>query len=503
MAMVWDEGETIVRSERIQGKVPEDPPDPEPPRRRATVIARQPDWPFTVALEGHPPLAGIVIAIGSRFAPSWLDPLSQARLGPMLLFAVAAGVMFYRMQRDYRAWQVSLVAVAMLATMPRLFAHEHYATLDGPLAACWILAWAAFEPAARDWRWAPVFGLALGLVLSAKFTGWLAPLAFGIWAFTYRDRGAWIALAIAIPVAIGLFVAMNPPLWQHPIDGLWRFFELNLTRGRQFNISTQFFGRMYNLDHPLPWYNPLVWLAITVSPMSLVFGVLGIYITMRRWEQDRAGILLVCNWGILIAARALPLAPPHDAERLILPSFAFFAALVGVGFGRALYRESLLKPDRIVAQGWARVALVITLAAATFDAVSYFPHNLSYYNRLIGGLRGATALGMEPTYYWDSLDATALAWLRENTGEEDWIAFAAAPPRNVQLLTRWNLLPPRPGAPRSPKWYVIQRRPSAWRPRDQWLIDHEQPAYQSTFAGVPLLDIYSAESYARARAAAR
>ena len=48
------------------------------------------------------------------------------------------------------------------------------------------------------------------------------------------------------------------------------------------------------------------------------------------------------------------------------------------------------------------------------------------------------------------------------------------------------------------RWYVLQRRPSAWQPPDRWLIEHERPAYQRTLWGVPLLDVYSAEQYQRA-----
>jgi 4-amino-4-deoxy-L-arabinose transferase-like glycosyltransferase len=393
------------------------------------------------------------------------------------------------------------MAVAMLATMPRLFAHAHFATLDGPVTATWILAWAAFAPAVRDWRWTPVFGLLLGLTFCAKFTGWLAPLPFIAWSYFYRDRGGWRALAIGVPIAVALFVLLNPPLVHDPIGGLWQFFELNLNRaGRpRHNISTLFFGRMYNLDHPLPWYNGLVWAAITVSPMPLLIGCYGIVATLRRWREDAPSTLLVCQWATLIIVRALPMAPPHDAERLILPSFAFFAALVGVGIGRGLYRNTLLAPEKIVAQGWAKVAMAIVLATSTFDAVSYFPHNLSYYNRLVGGLRGATALGMEPTYYWDSLDAEALEWLRSNTRPNELIAFSAAPKQNLELLARWGLLPPPDDTPRRVRWYVVQRRPSAWRAIDGWLIDHEKPALQRSFAGVPLLDIYSQESYLRAQ----
>src|SRR5262249_52825099 len=150
----------------------------------------------TTQREGHPPLSGILVALGTRLAPSWFHPLSAARLGPMLLFALAMGVMFYRLERDYPVYVVSITALVAAIAMPRLFAHAHFATLDGPLCACWILAWAAFGPAVRDGRWIACFGLALGLTFAAKFTGWLAPLPFLAWTICYRSRGGLRALAI-------------------------------------------------------------------------------------------------------------------------------------------------------------------------------------------------------------------------------------------------------------------------------------------------------------------
>jgi 4-amino-4-deoxy-L-arabinose transferase-like glycosyltransferase len=492
IAIVWDEGDTIARAETIASA---DFQSLEDGTR----------WPYTATREGHPPLAGIVIAAGHWLAPAGLDPLLRFRLGPMLLFALAAGAMFYRLVRDYRSWSVGIVAVAVLLSMPRMFAHAHFATLDGPLTACWVLAWAAFVPAARDWRWIPLFALALGLTLAAKFTGWLAPVPFALWAICYRDRRALVAVALGVPLAIAVFVLVNPPLWGHPLTGLGTFFDLNLHRAAdpRLNISTQFFGHMYNLDYPLPWYNTLAWTAITVSPLSLLFGVLGIVATLRRAGGDRGSMLLVLLWATLVVVRALPWAPPHDGVRLFLPSFAFFAALAGVGAGRALYRNSLLEPERIIAQGWARVAIVLMLLAGTFDAVSYFPHGLSYYNRLIGGLRGAVYLGMEPTYYWDSLDRDTLAWLSAHTARDETIRFAAYPPRNLALLKRWGLVDRLPAEPGQFRWYVLQRRPSAHQPADLWLIENAKPAYERTFLGVPLLDVYSYADYERARAPAK
>jgi hypothetical protein len=156
-------------------------------------------------------------------------------------------------------------------------------------------------------------------------------------------------------------------------------------------------------------------------------------------------------------------------------------------------------PEKIPAQGWAKVAIVLAVLAATYDTASYFPHNLSYYSRLVGGLRGATALGFEPTYYWDALDRTTLQWLAVNSNENEKVAFGAAPPRNLELLKRWGRLRHVPSDPGAFRWYVIQRRPSAHSAADLWLIANEEPAFERTRSGVPLLDVYSYEQYERAR----
>ena len=55
------------------------------------------------------------------------------------------------------------------------------------------------------------------------------------------------------------------------------------------------------------------------------------------------------------------------------------------------------------------------------------PVPLSYYSPLVGGLPGATRLGMEPTYYWDGLRSEARNWLRDNTRPGQTIHFASFP----------------------------------------------------------------------------
>jgi hypothetical protein len=451
--------------------------------------------------------------------------------------------MFYRLGRQ-ASLPAAVFAVAAMLLVPRLFAHLHFASFDGPLTSCWILAWAAFDPACRRAGWAVPFGIALGMTLSAKATGWLAPAPFVVWAACYRDRAAAKALALGLPVAVLTFYVLNPPLWHDPIDGMRTFFELNLHRAAQgWNIPTQFFGRMYDLDHPLPWYNTLVWTAVTVPLPLLALFVPGMASVLRRPGCNRAGMLLVANWLVLVVARALPGAPPHDGVRLFLPSFAFLAALAGLGAagllgtarkqrlpisarvarperseGRGLPIHHALRPSGratlslfLIPNPQSLIPLLLCLAAAT-SLVWYAPHWLSYYNLAIGGLRGATALGMEPTYYWDGLDDSVLDWLRQNTPEGEKVRFAAGPSENLALMRQWGTLRRDFDAntPGRFRWYVLQRRPSAWQPADRWLIEHGTPSFRNMPRSggigpwrldVALVEVYAYREYLRAQMA--
>ena len=488
LPLAWDEGNAILRAEGI----------------------RQGDWQYTTRLEGHPAFYGIVIVVGQWLSPDSVEPLSAARLGPMMLFSLAAGALFYRMRRQYSVC-AALGAVAALILMPRMFAHAHFASFDGPLVSCWILVWAAFEPARRRWPAAVLWGVLLGMTLSCKATGWIAPVPFLIWTAVYRDRAAARALLIGIPVALAIFFVLNPPLWQDPILGWGKFFDLNLNRAAHgWNIPIQFFGEMYHLGNPLPWYNTLAWTAVTVPVGILLLAVVGVVVVLRRCRTDRAGVLLLANWLVLLVVRAFPTVPPHDGVRLFLPSFAFLAALAGVGCAGVFDWAAHRWPQSRQSRRMATAAVVLLLAGNATSLFWYAPQWLSYYNLLIGGLPGAAAAGMEPTYYWDGLDRPVFDWLHVNTKLDEKIRFGACSAENLELLRRWNVLrratqfDQRPGTFR---WYVLQRRPSSLQPADVRLIEHAEPVYRKVIRpdgigpwrlDVPLIEIYRHEDYARA-----
>ncbi len=152
---------------------------------------------------------------------------------------------------------------------------------------------------------------------------------------------------------------------------------------------------------------------------------------------------------------------------------------------------------------------MLLYAGSATSLVWYAPQWLSYYNLLIGGLPGATALGMEPTYYWDGLDRSVLDWLNEHTVADEKVALAAAPAENLELMRRWGVLrpPTDDDAPGEFRWYVLQHRPSGLMPEDVWLIEHCRPAFRKVIrAGglgpwrldAPLVEVYDYADHQRA-----
>jgi len=482
LPMTWDEGDSLRRAAQIgDGR-----------------------WEFTTEREGHPAGYGILIGMGWWLADGWLPPLTAARLGPILLFAAATGTLFYCLAKDH-SWAAGMGGAAALMLLPRVFAHAHIAGGDGPLTACWILTWAAFGSAREGCKGAVFWGALLGLTLSMKATGWLAPVPFMLWAALYRDRLAARAFVVGVPVALGVFFLMNPPLWQHPI-GWVTFFRLNLGRADEgLNISTWFLGHMYNLDHPLPWYNTLLWTAITV-PLGLLSLVgIGLVAILRRPGSRSTDVLILFNGLILLVVRALPSVPVHDGVRLFLPSFAFLAAIAGIGVHEVLQCASRHGCPQRRPRALTGSVLLLLYAVCSMNVWLYAPQWLSYYSILIGGLPGAVANGMEPTYWWDAFDDDVLHWLHTNTDRGEKIRFGAASPENLRWLNRWDVL--RRGwhesQPGPYRWYVIQHRPSAWQPHDWWLLESARPAYRKTLLGVPLLSVYEYDDFVRLKTSAK
>ena len=136
-------------------------------------------------------------------APSWRE-LPRARLGPILLFSLTAGVVFSFVAARWGYWPAALAAGSWVL-QPNLFGHGHYAAYDAVLSSLWVLPslrlsgrstpqrgrCGAGKPLARR----DVFGVILGCAAGTKLTGWFLPLPFLGWVVLYRSRQGFVTLA--------------------------------------------------------------------------------------------------------------------------------------------------------------------------------------------------------------------------------------------------------------------------------------------------------------------
>jgi len=527
LAIAWDEGYTLGREARLRlwfqalrdpaafaaswtppiEELVQQEGSPPPPASKVDSrgeLLADPDvlawfWPFArEEPHGHPPFYALLGLAGDFLTPGRSD-LSRGRLGPILLFSFCAGALFHFVGRRWGWWAAGASAGAW-ALQPQVFGHGHYALYDGPLTCLWLLAVLAFvkavEPGEGEGRrradapWIIALGLALGCAMADKLTGWFLPLPFLAWAAIYRSGRAFRTLAIGVGVGLAVAYLLQPPWWAEPIAGPLRFFQSNLSRAQTISIRVQFLGTIYDTPREsLPWYNTILLTALTTPVGFLLLALAGSWRAVVRWKVEPILLLFLGHWLFLLALRAMPRTPGHDGVRLFLPAFGMLALLAGPGAEQ--FRAWVGRLSR-----WLVGA---SLLEGALSVAVMMPVPLSYYSPVVGGLPGAAKLGMEPTYYWDALDADALAWLREKTEAGRTIRFSTFP-SSWLYLRRTGGLPPKlaPLDPGSPQWYVVQNRPGAMHPWDRILIARTRPAHVVTKFGVPLVWISPYEALEQA-----
>ena len=524
LAIAWDEGYTLGREARVRAwfrslvnpsrfarswgqpfeeLVPPNRfgaprPDERDTRRKLLTSKSALDWFWPFAREepdGHPPVYALVGLLGDLVTPGW-EPLSRARLGPMLVFSLTCGAIFTFIGNRWGVWP-GLAASGAFLLQPHLFALAHYATYDGLLTSLWvgcILSFArAVEPrvdgtGATRWPCVLLFGLLLGGAMGTKLTGWFVPLPCLAWVVAYRDRRGLGALAVGTLLGLLVVILLIPPWWHDPILGLDRFFRSNLSRDQTMRIKTLFLGTIYETPNgSLPWYNTIVW-TVMVTPVGFLFlGMSGVLRAIAGLRRDSTGTLFLSHWAFLMVLRSLPHTPGHDGVRQFLPAFGVLALLVGLGTAPIVGRLG----------AWGRSMVLLAIAEGAVSIAVMMPVPLSYYSPIVGGLPGATRMGMEPTFYWDALQPEVLDWLNANTPSGQKVGFARYP-TSWLYLRQTGKLHPRilPGEPGEWAWYVLQNRPGQFRQVDRQLIASGHPGKIFRKLGVPLVWVFPGREHA-------
>jgi len=411
VGITWDEPPYYASAVRIQDWTGEVVNGPD--RSGALSAARIEEvWDWGRTWNPHPPVYKEAMALTAWIAGDRLGPVRGFRLAPILFFCLLIGAVTWVGAKEW-GLVAGGVAGAALLLMPRVLGHAHIAATDMPVTALWFLATMGTVRFIEH-RHFGAFVLAIvgfGLAISTKFTGLLVPLPIVAWALVYHRRRDAVTALLAIGVgALAVAYLSNPLAWHNPTEALWELVKESLERGSVVPIASYYLGTAFTFE--LPWHHAIVMTLVTIPIGILILALWGAGSALPKiLREPLAGLCLLevlFFWALL----ALPSSPNHDGVRLFLPMFPFVALLAGRGaVGVAgLLRRRLGGAELVLASAGG---VIVFLLPAYLQSVAISPYYLSYYNELVGGVRGAEQRGMEMTYWYDALTPAFFERLNE------------------------------------------------------------------------------------------
>jgi 4-amino-4-deoxy-L-arabinose transferase-like glycosyltransferase len=464
----------------------------------------------------HPPLDRIWSGLVWSVARHIFDDLTAHRLGNILMVAFLVALL-YLMVAEVYGKAAGLFAAAALISMPRFFFHAHLAALDVPVAvgtfAVTFLFWKTIDR--KGWGWGILWGVAWGLAVAIKLNGIFIPIALVIWFLVFRRKWSVVLRLFLMGVfAILTFFLVWPWLYNQTWERVIEYINFHLYHSP---IGQWYFGQFYL---PPPWHFVFVILWAVVPLTAMMMILMGI-VRAGKGKQDKGFV-----WLLILSAFAslLPFIFGkillYDNERLFMPVFPFLAALAGVGFGWVLVgiRKLMnrMKSPKLIVPA-SIVFAVVMLLPQSVTMASLYPHLLSYYSEGVGGLPGATKLGLETTY-WCETYAAALPYINEHAkpGDRIWVSpwshdvliyyqMHGLLRSDVKILINVSGVQsvfgpdaPQPvyGTYQSAEWYIFQYRQTQYGeagnnyPILTYIKKLAPPVYEVSFHGVPLMQLY-------------
>jgi hypothetical protein len=287
---------------------------------------------------------------------------------------------------SWRLWGTggALLACAVATLDPTFRAHSSLATIDaGMTLFLFAIGWLLFEHSRRPrWTWCVAVGVLCGLAAGSKLSG-LVGLAFAGWALLIAPclepreiqssqlplysraarMGLILLLSVAcIPVVYGFHSTafaewMASARWQgaHDAAGHIGYLHGDLSaRGWWYYFAVAFFIK-----------TPVI--AILLLLLALA------------WPSVPREALLYALAPALMYFTVLSMTRFDLGIRLMLPCFPFFWVLLG-------RCATLCQQSRHMVHGKVACAgLLAALALLAGSSLRYSPHDLAYFNELVGG----------------------------------------------------------------------------------------------------------------------
>ena len=348
---------------------------------------------------------------------------------------------------------VALLALALFALQPRIYAHSFFNSKDVPTLALFaICLWLARRAFRRGGAGAFLLcGAGAAVLTNLRLPAGLA-LAAAVLAARVLDlalasgsaarRRVLASIAAFAAAWAGVLYATSPWMW---VDGPAALIDAMETFSYHPNtVPVLFQDQVFRPRELPPHYFP-VWFAVSTPPVLLALGLAGFAVALRRGlarpgtalrnTPARFALLVAACWAGPQLAVALAGAHAHDGWRQMFFVHAPFCVLAALGAAAAA------RAARRIARRRGKAALgalaAAGAAAAAVGVVLLHPHQQVYFN----GLEDRTAPGRlraryDFGYYGSAFRAGLERALAERPGANIRLCGPAGghPQRNMRML---------------------------------------------------------------------
>ena len=342
-------------------------------------------------------------AVGAFFG--WLGILAVALIGYM-----------------FGGWRLALLSALLLFFFPRYLGHVMNNSKDGPFAALYILSiWAIltimkdkFKSGWNKWLlWAVITGLSIAVRVGGLLLIVYMGMAIGLyWLHMLRkgtlNKGNVAPIAIRFLVASVIAYLLPSLFWPYaaenpiinPIKALQQMSEYPVGMRVLFEGHFVWAGA-------LPWYYPLKWIIIT-SPLAVLLGfALSLWLIKKETNWEKYALSFLIFTAVFpVAYVILKESVLYDGWRHLLFNSGPLVVVSAISWDHIWTRTQNIKK-------WAAIGVFIILwASAIWWTIRWHPHQVVYFNELVGYLKGAYT-NYETDYYLQC--STHAAWELEKT----------------------------------------------------------------------------------------
>lgn len=359
-------------------------------------------WPYNDFY--HPPFTRYIFAFGHLLFHKFISPFESYRLGSGLFFALTASSLYLFVSRRYGLW-AGLFSAFSLFLMPRLFTHAHFIGTDVPIAALWALTAFSYYYATTLPK-KVIFSIILGFALLTKVQAFFIPIPLLLWSYYMHKTGkdsknpiSW-SLFFSVSIITPVVVLVGWPwLWHNDIERFLSYLHWVVTVGKD---TATYFGNVYGGNFgKTPWHYPFILLFITIPLATILMSLIGIGRIYKGRLKDERGVFLFLN--MIVPLLIISLVGGWEGTREFLAAFIFLAGIAGIGF--VGLSEFVIKKIQLfnlrLKQRYIRIIFFVLIIMPTFVSfIRVYPYGLFYYNKFIGGLKGAYEAGSDG--YWDN-----------------------------------------------------------------------------------------------------